>query len=121
VGPHTPGTPNKNNKAPTPVSLEKSNTKRKILATAASTRSKRNKGIIKYFNQDALVPASDVESSSSPYSRSASPFLPSDGSTDTENSGDEGKVTKNLGKEMSDQPHVSNNTDKHGNKNQPLK
>jgi hypothetical protein len=30
-------------------------------------------------------------------------------------------VTKNWGKEMSDQPHVSNNTDKHGNKNQPLK
>jgi hypothetical protein len=121
VGPNTPGTPNKNNKAPTPVSLEKTNTKRKILATAASTRPKRNKGIIKSLNQDALVPASDVESSSSPYSRSASPFLPSDGSTDTENSGDEGKVTKNLGKEMSDQPHVSKNTDKHGKKNQPLK
>jgi hypothetical protein len=68
-----------------------------------------------------LVPASDVESSSSPYSRSASLFLPSDDSTDTENSGDKGKVTKNLGKEMSDQPHVSKNTDKHGNKNEPVK
>jgi hypothetical protein len=76
VGPITPGTPNKNNKAPTPVSLEKNNTKRKILATAASTRPKRNKGIIKSLNQDALVPESDVESSSSPYSRSAYFSLP---------------------------------------------
>jgi hypothetical protein len=47
--------------------------------------------------------------------------LPSDGSTDTENSGEEGKVIKNLGKEMTDQPHVIKNTDKHGKKNQPLK
>jgi hypothetical protein len=54
-----------------------------ILATAASSRPKRNKGINKSLNQDDVVPASDVESNSSHYSRSASPFLPSDGSTDT--------------------------------------
>jgi hypothetical protein len=46
--------------------------------------------------------------------------LPSDGSTDTENSGEEVEVTKNLGKEMSDQPVVGKNTKKHGNKTQPL-
>jgi hypothetical protein len=94
--------------------------KRKILATAASSRPKRNKGINKSLNQDALVPAIDVESNSSHYSRSASPFLPSDGSTDIENSGEEGEVTKNLGKELSDQPVVRKNTKKHGNKTQPL-
>jgi hypothetical protein len=90
------------------------------LATAASSRPKRNKGINKYVNQYSLVPASDVESNSSHYSRSASPFLPSDGRTDTENSGEEGEVTKNLGKEMSDQPVVCKNTKKHGKKTQPL-
>jgi hypothetical protein len=94
--------------------------KRKILATAASSRPKRNKGINKSLNQDALVPASDVESNSSHYSRSASPFLPSDGSTDTENSGEEGEVTKTLGKEMSDQPVVVKNTKNHGKNTQPL-
>jgi hypothetical protein len=94
--------------------------KRKIFATAASNRPKRNKGIAKSLNQDALVPASDVESNSFHYSRSASPFLPSDGSTYTENSGEEGEVTKNLGKELSDQPAVSKSTKKHGKKTQPL-
>jgi hypothetical protein len=94
--------------------------KQKIMATAASSRPKRNKGINKSLNQDALVPASDVESNSSRYSRSASPFLPSDGSTETENSGEEGEVTKNSGKEMSDKPVVGKNTKKHGKKTQPL-
>jgi hypothetical protein len=94
--------------------------KRKILATAASSRPKRNKGINKPLNQYSLVPASDVESNSSHYSRSASPFLPSDGSTDTENSGEEGEVTKNLGKDMSDQPAIGKNTKKHVKKTQPL-
>jgi hypothetical protein len=46
--------------------------------------------------------------------------LLSDGSTYTENSGEEGEVTKNLGKEMSDQPVVGKNTKKHGKKKQPL-
>jgi ssDNA-binding replication factor A large subunit len=94
--------------------------KRKILATAASSRPKRNKGINKPLNQYSLVPASDVESNSSHYSRSASPFLPSDESTDTENSGEEGDVTKNLGKDMSDQPAIGKNTQNHGKETQPL-
>jgi hypothetical protein len=91
----------------------------KILATAANSRPKCNKGINKSLNQDALVPASDVDSNSSHYSRSASPFLPSDGSTDTENSVEKEEVTKNLGNEMSHQPVVGKNT-KHGKKTQPL-
>jgi hypothetical protein len=109
VGQYTPGTPNKYQKGPTPVSLKKTKTwgvksatlknTQKILATAASSRPERNKGIRKSLNQDALVPASDVESNSYHYSRSASPFLPSDGSTDTENSGEEEEVTNNSGKE----------------------
>jgi hypothetical protein len=130
VGQYTPGTPNKEQKAPIPMSLGKTKTrgaksgtaknKRKILATAASSRPKRNKGIIKSLNQDALLPASDVEISSSHYSHSTSPFFPSDGSADTENSGEEGEVTNNLGKDMSDQPVVGKNTKKHGKKTQPL-
>jgi hypothetical protein len=71
VGQYTPGTPNKNQKTPTPVSLGKDaksgavKNKRKILAVAASSRPKRNKSINNYLNQDDLVPASDVESNSS--------------------------------------------------------
>jgi hypothetical protein len=61
-----------------------------------------------------VVPASDVESSSSHYSRSPSPFLPSDSGTDTENSGEEGEVKNNLEKEMSDQPVFGNNSNKQG-------
>jgi hypothetical protein len=61
-----------------------------------------------------VVPASDVESSSSDYSRSPSPFLPSDSGTDTENSGEEGEVKNNLEKEMSDQPVFGNNSKQQG-------
>jgi hypothetical protein len=94
--------------------------KRKIFSIAASSRQKRNKCMHKSLNQDALVPASDVESNCSHYSSSAFPFLLSDGSTDTENSGEEVEVTTNLGKEMSDQPGVGNNTNNRGDKTQPL-
>jgi hypothetical protein len=47
--------------------------------------------------------------------------LPSDGSTDTENSGEEGEVTKILDNEMIDQPVFGKNTKKYLNKTQPLK
>jgi hypothetical protein len=106
------------------VSLEKSKTwgtkigtvkyRRKIVATAASSRPKRQQGINKSLNENAVVPASDVESSSSHYSRSPSPFLPSDIGTDSENSGEEGEVKNNLEKEMSDQPVFGNNSNKQG-------
>jgi hypothetical protein len=88
--------------------------KRKIVATAASSRPKRHQGINKYLNENAVVPASDVQSSSSEYSHSPSPFLPSDSSTDTENSGEEREVKNNLEKEMSDQPVFGNNSNKQG-------
>jgi len=126
VGHYTPGTP-KTKKSPAPVSLEKSKTrglkigtvkyKRKILATAASSRPKRHKGINKSLNENDVVPASDVDSSSSDYSRSPSPFLPSDSGTDTENSGEEGEVKNNLEMEMSDQPVFDNNSNKQGKEN----
>jgi hypothetical protein len=126
VGHYTPGTP-KTKKSPAPVSLEKTKTrglkigtvkyKRKILATAASSRPKRHKGINKSLNENAVVPASDVDSSSSDYSRSPSPFLPSDSGTDTENSGEEGEVKNNLEMEMSDQPVFGNNSNKQGKEN----
>jgi hypothetical protein len=90
VGHYTPGTPKKKT-YPTPVSLGKSKTrgkkigtvkyKRKIVATAASSRPKLHQGINKSLNENAVVPASDVESSSSDYSRNPSPFLPSDSGT----------------------------------------
>jgi hypothetical protein len=97
VGHCTAGTPKKKT-SPAPVSLEKSKTwgtnigtvkyKRKIVATAASIRPKRHQGINKSLNENDVVPSSDVERSSSDYSRSPSPFLPSDSGTDTENSGE---------------------------------
>jgi hypothetical protein len=75
----------KNQKTHTPVSLKKTKTQgaksgtvkniRNVLATAASSRPKRNKGVNKYLSKDALVPASDVESNSSNYSRSAFIFF----------------------------------------------
>jgi hypothetical protein len=46
--------------------------------------------------------------------------LPSDGSTYTENSGEEGEVTKNLVKGMSEQPVVGKNTKRQRKKTQPL-
>jgi hypothetical protein len=109
------------------VSLEKSKTrgkkigtvkyKRKIVATAVSSRPKRHNGINKSLNENAVVPASDVDSSSSDYSRSPSPFLPSDSGTDTENSGEEGELKNNLEMEMSDQPVFGNNSKKQGKEN----
>jgi hypothetical protein len=84
------------------------------VATAASSRPKRHQGINKSLNENDVVPVSDVESSSSDYSRSPSPCLPSDSGTDTENSGEEGEVKINLEKEMSDQPVFGNNSDKQG-------
>jgi hypothetical protein len=111
-------------KSPAPVSLKKSKTqdtkigtvkyKRKIVVTAASSRPKRHQGIKNSLNENDVVPASDVESSSSHFSRSPSPFLPSDSSTDIENSGEEGEVKTNLEKEMSDQPVFGNNSNKQG-------
>jgi hypothetical protein len=111
-------------KSPAHVSLEKSKTrgtnistvkyKRKIVATAASSRPKRHQGINKSVNENDVVPASDVASSSSDYSHSPSPFLLSDSGTDTENSGEEGEVKNNLEKEMSDQPVFGNNSNKQG-------
>jgi hypothetical protein len=83
--------------------------KRKIVVTAASSRPKRHQGINRSLNENDLVPASDVESSSSDYSRIPSPFLLSDSGTDTENSGEEGEVKNNLKKEMSDQPVFGKN------------
>jgi hypothetical protein len=83
------------------------------VATAASSRPKRHQCINKSLNENAVLPASD-ESRSSDYSRSPSPFLPSDSGTDTENSGEEGEVKKNLEKEMSDQPVFGNNSNKQG-------
>jgi hypothetical protein len=118
VGNYTPGTPKKKI-CPAPVSLEKSKArgekigtvkcKRKIVATAASSRPKRHKGINKYLNENAVETASDVDSSISDYSRSPSPFLRSDSGTDTENSGEEREVKNNLEMEMSHQPVFSNN------------
>jgi hypothetical protein len=84
------------------------------VATAASSRPKRHQGINKSLNENDVVPASDVESSSSHYSRSPSPFLPSDSGTETENSGEEGEVKNNLEKEMRDQPVFGNNSNKQG-------
>jgi hypothetical protein len=123
VGHYTPGAPKKKT-SPAPVSLKNSKTrgtkigtvkyKRKIVVTAASSRPKRHQGINKSLNENAVVPASDVDSSSSDYSRSPSPFLPSDSGTDTENSGEEGEVKNNLEKEMSDQPVFGDNLNKQG-------
>jgi hypothetical protein len=82
VGHYTPGTPKKKT-SPAPVSLEKSKTrgpkictvkyKRKIVVTAASSSPTRHQGIIKSLSKNDVVPVSDVERSSSDYSRS--PFL----------------------------------------------
>jgi hypothetical protein len=97
----------KRKKSPAPVSLEKSKTrgekigtvkyKKKILATVASSRPKRHKGINKSLNKNAVVPASDVDRSIYDYSRIPSPFLSSDSGTDTEHSGEEGEVKNNFG------------------------
>jgi hypothetical protein len=126
VGHYTPGTPKKKT-SPAPVSLEKSKTrgkkigtvkyKRKIMATAASSHPNRYKGINNSLNENAVVPASDVDSISSDYSRSHSPFLTSDSGTDTENSGKKGEVKNNLEMEMSDQPVFGNNSNKQGKEN----
>jgi hypothetical protein len=123
VGHYTPGTPKKKTSS-APVSLKKSKTwgtnigtvkyKRKIVATTASSRPKHHQGINKSLNENAVVPASDVEISSSDYSRSPSPFLPSDSGTDTENSGEEGEVKNNLENEMSDQSVFGNISNKQG-------
>jgi hypothetical protein len=123
VGHYTLGT-QKKKKYPAPVSLEKSKTwdtkigtvkyKMKIVATATSSRPKRHQGIKKSLNENDVVPAIDVESSSPHYSRSPSPFLPSDSGTDKENSGEEGEVKTSLEKEMSDEPVFGNNSNKQG-------
>jgi hypothetical protein len=87
------------------------------VATATSSRPKRHKGINKSLNENVVVPASDVGSSSSDYSRSPSPLLPSDSGTDTENSGEEGEVKNNLEMEMSDQPVFGNSSNKQEKEN----